>query len=289
MKKAKSDYRAGRIRRILLSKQFCITILVVMSLLSVICLIKVILGFLPVKQFVCEGDTYYKVLEISSASGIKEGDKLYRINKSEAKKKILKECPYVKDVKIKAKFPNTVCFVIEEKEPGWYLEFGDEFYSLDYDMELLARETEESKIIKRGLTKLYLPDLEEIIISDNEDKPNVPVFASEDEQVRKETLKIIDTFRTHQIKSRLSKLDVSNRFEIKLEIDNSFEVNFGDMSGFDIKMKALVQVLDEAKNKHKFVGGTLTWTKGTSETAGTFALKGLLPELDAEKIPEGSE
>ena len=289
MKETKSGYTAGRIRRILLSKQFCITVLAVMSLLTLICLIKVILGFLPVKQFVCEGDTYYHVMEISSASGIKEGDKLYRINKSEVRKKILKECPYVKDVKIKAKFPNTVCFVIEEKEPGWYLEFGEEFYSLDYDMELLARETEESKLVKRGMTKLFLPDLEEVIISENEDKPNVPVFASEDEQVRKETLKIIDTFRTHEIKSRLSKLDLSNRFEIKLEIDNSFEVNFGDMSGFDIKMKALVQVLEEAKTKHKFIGGTLTWTKGSSETAGTFALKGILPEPNTEEMPEGSE
>lgn len=288
MKKAKSEYGTGKMRQILLSKQFCITVLVLMSLLALICLIKVILGFLPVKYFVCEGDTHYEVLEISSASGIKAGDKLYRIDKSDVEENILQKCPYVKTVKITTKFPNTVCFVIEEKEPGWYLEFGDDFFSLDYDMELLVKEDEDKKIIERGLTKLVLPDLEEVIISENKDKPNVPIFSSDDEQVRKESLKIIDTFRTHSIKSRLSKLDISNRFEISLEIDNSFEVSFGDMANFDIKMKALMRVLDEAELAG-FIGGTLTWTKGSSETAGTFALKGILPAIDTEKTTERSE
>ena len=288
MKKDKSEISTGKMRRILLSKQFCITVLVVMSLLALICLVKVILGFLPVKQFVCEGDTHYEVLEIASASGIKAGDKLYRIDKSDVEKSILQKCPYVKSVKIKSKFPNTVCFVIEEKEPGWYLEFGGEFFSLDYDMELLVREKDDIKIKERGLTKLVLPDLEEVIISENKDKPNVPVFASDDEQVRKETLKIIDTFRTHSIKSRLSKLDISNRFEISIGIDNSFEVEFGDMANFDIKMKTLMRVLEEAA-KEGCIGGKLTWVKGASETAGTFALGNIVKEDKVETTTERSE
>ena len=133
-----------------------------------------------------------------------------------------------------------------------------------------------------------MPDLEEVIISENKDKPNVPVFSSDDEYVREQTLKIIDTFRTHEIKSRLSELDLANRFQIKMEIDNSFEVSFGEMDNFDIKIKTLMKVLEEAKGAG-YAGGTLTWTKGASETAGTFAFKGVLPDIDTEETTERSE
>lgn len=277
MKKAKSQRSTGRLRRILLSKQFCITVLVLMSLLAIICLTKVILGFLPVKYFAVEGNTHYEVVEVSSASGIKSGDKLYRIDSGAVEEELLQKCPYIKEVKIKKQFPNTLCFVIEEKEPGWYIELGGAYFSLDYDMELLALERDVEKVIKRGMTRLVLPELEELSVGQYKDKPNVPVFASDDEHLRRETLEIIDTFRTHSIKSRLTKLDLTNRFEISIEIDGCYEVNFGDASNFETKMKLLDGVLGEAQNKG-YVGGTITWTP--SGKSGQFFLKGKLPALE---------
>ncbi len=287
MKKARAKQNTGRMRRILLSNQFCITVLVVMTLLALFCLTKVVLGFLPVKQFLCEGDTQYDVVEIVSASGIEQGDKLYKIDKDEAEEMILKNCPYVKSVEIDTVFPDTICFVIEEKEPGWYLEFGNEYYSLDYDLELLVLEYNKDNVTSRGLTKLVLPQVEEVIIKDNKEEPNVPMFAGDDEQLRRETLEIVDKFRTHAIKSRLSMLDLSNRFEISMSIDDAYEVNFGDMSNFDIKMEELQKVLDWAQNKG-YVGGRLTWTMGSAETLGTFAFRGDLLVPDTENSTEES-
>ena len=80
MKKAKRKETNGKLRRVLLSKQFCITVMVIMSLLALICLIKVILGFMPVKHFTVKGETHYDISEIISASGIRSGDKLYKID-----------------------------------------------------------------------------------------------------------------------------------------------------------------------------------------------------------------
>ncbi len=283
MKKARSQQNTGRMRRILLSNQFCITVLVVMTLLAIICLAKVILGFLPIKQFTCEGDTQYHIVEIVSASGLKQGDKLYKIDEDEAEEMILKNCPYVKSVEIETVFPSTLCFVIEEKEPGWYLEFGNEYYSLDYDMELLVMETDEKKVTSRGMTKLVLPEVEEVIISSEMEEPNVPVFASDDEQLRKETLEIIDKFRTHEIKSRLTMLDLSNRFEISMTIDHKYEVSFGNMDNFDIKMKKFMASLNIAQDP-KYAGGTLTWT----DTIGDFSFRPINAAPDVEEPIDGS-
>ena len=278
MKKTKRIDRKARLRKILLSRQFCITLLVVMGLLVFICLVKVVLGFMPVKHFTVEGDTHYDVIEIINASGIRSGDKLYRINEKKAEEKLIKGCPYIKSVKIKQKFPNTVCFVVEEQEPGWYIQVGKDFYGLDYDMKVLLETYVEDDFIDRGLTKLVLPELKEVIVGE------LPRFAKDEDQLE-ETLKIIDLFRTNEIKSRLTGLDLSNRFEIKLEIDNSYEVYFGDISSFDIKMNFLTEVLKEAENRG-YGSGTIRW----DEPYSTFALDPIYSdpsEKEDENVEEG--
>ena len=268
MKKAKGKASSGKLRKVLLSQQFCITVFLIMSLLALICLIKVVLGFMPVKHFKLEGETHYDISEIISASGIRSGDKLYKINENSAESKIVKGCPYVKTVRIKRSFPNTVCFVVEEQEPGWYVQVGNDFYGLDYDMKVLLETYIEDDFIERGLTKLTLPELETLIVGE------LPKFASDDPQLMKETLKIIDAFRTHEMKGILTGLDLTNRFEIKLEIDNSYEVYFGDMTSFDVKMKALTEVLRKSTVEYGYAGGTITW----DEAYSSFALKGEFPD-----------
>ena len=83
MKKATRIERQGILRKILLSKQFCISILVIMSLVAFISVIKVVLGFMPVKNYTVVGDTHYDINEIIDAAEIQSGDKLYKINKKE--------------------------------------------------------------------------------------------------------------------------------------------------------------------------------------------------------------
>lgn len=278
MKKAKRHDRSGILRKILLSKPFCITVMVIMALLAFICLIRVILGFMPIKNFTVEGDTHYDIVDIINAADIRSGDKLYKINKKASEQKIVKNCPYIKTVKIKQKFPNTVCFVVEEQDPGWYIKVGKSLYGLDPDMKILLETFKEDDFIERGLTELTLPELESVVVGE------LPDFASDDEHTMTETLKIIYAFRTHDIKARLTGLDISNRFEIKLEIDNAYVVHFGDMASFDIKMELLEGVLDEAKKKN-LVSGTITYEK----ISGTFALQGEYGDPDQSNGEESTE
>lgn len=279
MKKAKGKKSNTRLHKIMKSPQFCITVLVVICLLALICLVKVVLGFMPIKHFTVSGETTYDITEIVSASGIRSGDKLYKIDKKTAIDKLTKGCPYIKTVKIKQQFPNTVCFVVEEEEEGWYIQVGKDFYGLDYDMKVLNESYVEQDFIDHNLTKLVLPELEEVIVGE------LPRFASDDEQLRKETLEIIDAFRTHEIKDRLSGLDLSNRFQIKLEIDNSYVVSFGDIRSFDTKMKFLIEVLKEASERYGYSGGVITWDADYS----SFALDGEYPDPSETESEEATE
>ena len=236
MKKAKGLRIA--IDKVLLKKILTVAVCV----FAVVCLVMLLSLFFSVRAFELEGDTLYDINEIIDASGVRSGDRLFWLNESKIEKKLISECPYIKDVKIKQKLPNKVCFVIEELTPGWYVQVGNDFYALDYDMKVIHETFDEEKLKSRGLTKLVIPELESLVIG------KVPAFAGNDEHLRTETLKIIDTIRNHPIKERLNYLDLSNRFQIKMVIDENYEVDFGDMNDAATKLKTIQKLIEQTKN-----------------------------------------
>ena len=222
--------------------------------------------FFSVRAFEVEGDTHYELGELIDLSGIRLGDRLYWLNKGRAEKKLLDSCPYLKDVKIKSKFPNKICFSVEERVAGWYVQIGDDLYALDYDLKVIHETEKEEGLTVRGMTRLVLPELNSAIVGE------YPGFASGDEHLMTETLKIIDAVRTHSIKERLTYLDLSNRFEIKMTVDGAYDINFGDMEGYEDKLKLIVETISVEKEKGYSGGeisigssGELYWRPAFSE------------------------
>ena len=225
----------------------------------------------PVKKFEIKGDTHYEQEELIDASGIRLGDRLYWLNAKKAEDALLEGCPYLKNVDIKRKFPNKICFEVEESVPGWYIQVGEELYALDYDLKVLLETSKEDSLIERGLTRLVLPELKSAIIG------KVPEFAPKDEHLRTETLKIIDSIRTHKIKERLTYLDLSNRFDIKMTVDETYTVNLGDMSNFKTKFD-LIEAEIESAESVGYIGGEINVINPDAHS-----FRGYYPEV---QIPE---
>jgi hypothetical protein len=259
------------IKAIMLSKKFFIAMIAVMGALALVCLVCVFFRFVGIGEFEIEGETDYKLSELVSASGLRTGDRLYEVNSKEAEELLLRGCPYLKSVNVKKKFPNKICFEVEERVLGWYIEISDDYYALDYDMLVLLETYDEEALIERGLTKLVLPELESAMCD------YLPEFGRGDEHLISETLKIVDTFRTHSIKERLTYLDLSNRFEIKLTIDGSFDVKIGDMNNMDTKLKTVVEVI-EAQTDKGYVGGEINMITPTS-----YSFKGVFADAPEEE------
>jgi cell division protein FtsQ len=253
-----------------LKKIFTVAVLIV----AAICLVALLSLFFSVRAFELEGDTLYDINEIIDASGVRSGDRLFWLNESKIEEKLISECPYIKSVKIKQKLPNKVCFVIEERVSGWYIQVGNDFYALDYDMKVIHETFNEEMLKERGLTKLILPELNSLVIG------KVPEFASEDEHLRTETLKIINTVRNHPIKERLNYLDLSNRFQIKMVIDDTYDVDFGDMNDAETKLKTIEKMIEQTR-KDGYAGGRIT---PISSTEYNFSPK--FPD-DAQESGEG--
>ena len=265
------------IKAIMLSKQFFIVTVSAMGVLALVCLTCVFFRFIGIGEFEIKGETDYKLSELVSASGLRTGDRLYEVNEKEAEELLLRGCPYLKSVEVKKKFPNKICFEVEERVLGWYIEISEDYYALDYDMQVLLETYDEESLIERGLTKLVLPELESAMCD------YLPEFGRGDEHLISETLKIVDAFRTHSIKDRLTYLDLSNRFEIKLTIDDAFEVKIGDMSNIETKLKTVLEVI-ETQLDNGYVGGEINMITPTS-----YSFKGVFADAPSGEQESGSD
>ena len=263
------------IKAIMLSKQFFIVTVSAMGVLALVCLTCVFFRFIGIGEFEIKGETDYKLSELVSASGLRTGDRLYEVNEKEAEELLLRGCPYLKSVEVKKKFPNKICFEVEERVLGWYIEISEDYYALDYDMQVLLETYDEESLTERGLTKLVLPELESAMCD------YLPEFGRGDEHLISETLKIVDTFRNHVIKERLTYLDLSNRFEIKLTIDGAFDVKIGDMSNMETKLKTVLEVI-ETQLDNGYVGGEINMITPTS-----YSFKGVFADTPADE--QGSD
>lgn len=271
MRKGKARYF---IKEIMLSKQFFIATVSVMGVLALICLVCVVFRFIGVGSFEIKGETDYQLSELISASGLRTGDRLYEVDEKKAEERLLESCPYLKSVEVKKKFPNKICFEVEERVLGWYIEIGEDYYALDFDLLVLLETYSEESLIERGLTKLVLPELESAMCD------YLPEFGRGDEHLVSETLKIVDIFRSHDVKQRMTRLDLSNRFEIKLTVDGSFEVSLGDISNIETKLKTVIEVI-ETQLDNGYVGGEINMITPTS-----YSFKGVFAEQSEEQNEE---
>ena len=273
----RKDETRRKIKAFILSKHFFVALMALMCVLALVSLLLVFLRFVGVGKFEVKGSTGYDLSEQISASGIRSGDAMFSVNEKDAEDKLIEKCPYLKSVDVKKKFPNKVVFKVEERVLGWYLQVGDDFYALDYDLRILLETYDEASLIERGLTKLVLPELESAVCDE------LPEFGNDDEQLIVETLKIIDSFRTHEMKSRLTYLDLSNRFEITLTIDSAFEVNIGDMSNIETKLATVKSTIAKSMEKG-YVGGELNMITPTS-----FSFRGYFAQESFEETPKQTE
>lgn len=93
--------------------------------------------FFEVKHVEVTGTSRYLPEYVASLSGVESGDKLLFINKFEISQNLFTELPYVKAVKVRRSFPNTVLLEVTERKPAAKLLSGGISYIIDEDAYLL--------------------------------------------------------------------------------------------------------------------------------------------------------
>ncbi len=95
--------------------------------------------FFQVRNIEVNGNKFYTDDEISVASSVAEGDNLFFINRFSVASRIFAKLPYVEEVSIDRKLPNSIIIQVVESEAIACIETDNGLWSIDKSCKLLSK------------------------------------------------------------------------------------------------------------------------------------------------------
>ena len=215
-------------------------LLLIMCGLIIFCAIRFTRGFMKISVFEITGDSPYESEEIINASGLKRGDKLYDIDKEAVIYSIKLKCPYVNNVKVESKFPNKLKINVDSFSAAYYVEIFGDYYALDSNMRVLEETADNTKFKNARIPMLCIPNIKTALVGSE-------LIYGETEAEIKFVEEFLSVLRSSSFTSRLTLVDIDNRFEIYVQVDGNINVYMGNADKTKEKLKAVETALSDPR------------------------------------------
>ncbi len=205
--------------------------LIVGALSLLIGLVLLILPTFRVGEIVVSGNTMTSTEEIIAASGVQVGDEVVGINLQTVANQIQSKCP----VRVKVKLlPNKLEITVTERET-LYIEYGDQYFSLSEDLEVLA--VSDSAEEFGGLILAKLPPIEKLSIGQK------VVFCNQTVD-RSYITDMLGWLEERSLSDRVRLLDVSEKYHVSYVLDGTHQIVVGSVSELAVKQRLAEEILE---------------------------------------------
>ena len=204
------------------------------GILTFLCVLAGICAFLVSPVFtiknieITEMEKYTKD-EICEMVNIKEGMNMFLFNRFSAMK-TLKSNTYIESAKISYKLPDTVAITIDERKVRGYVPYMGSYLYIDEE----GRVLEVSSEMNRALPVVYGLNFSSFTLGEKIEAENKEAFDI--------MVNIAYLMSKYELLDMVVKIDVSNPDKI-LAYVNKVEVNLGDMSNGDRKIRTMAEVI----------------------------------------------
>lgn len=188
--------------------------------------------FLKVKTVTVVGDTRYDALELAQASQIPVGSNMFFLNKFAARDRIFAGHPYLDEVTIRRRLPDTVEITVTECVPVAAVQTGEGYWLIDAKGKLLENITYDQAVQTCLVTGMEIKE------------PKVGDYATfSDEEKAKALFTILNTAQNSAILKEIMGIDMQKLFEIKLQYTDRFTVELGTIEDLEKKISFLESVI----------------------------------------------
>ena len=219
--------------------------------------------FFRSKNVVVSGAEKYDAWQIREASGILPSDNLLTINRAQISGRIMAKLPYVSDVRVQIRLPDTVLIEIVELQVSYAVEATDgNWWLMDAQGKLVeqvssAEAKSHTKILGVVLTS---PKVGEKAVA-KEPEPQatqtegetVPVTVQAKEQLAV-ALNIVQQLENVGILGDVVSVDVTSLGSIELWYGQRYQILLGDSARIDYKIDAMKQAIEQSSD---YEGGIL--------------------------------
>ena len=167
--------------------------------------------------------------EICEMVNIKEGMNMFLFNRFYAMK-TLKSNTYIESAKISYKLPDTIAITIDERKVRGYVPYMGSYLYIDEE----GRVLEVSSEMNRALPVVYGLNFSSFTLGEKIEAENKEAFDI--------MVNIAYLMSKYELLDMVVKIDVSNPDKI-LAYVNKVEVNLGDMSNGDRKIRTMAEVI----------------------------------------------
>ena len=215
---------------------------------SVLAMVMALSVFFKVEVIKVSGAKAYSEWDVREASGIEIGDNLLTFSEPRASGQIQAKLPYVNEVRIGIKLPDTVIIYIEELEVAYAAKCSNGIWWLITSEGRVVEQIDDVRA--ESYTQIEGITLDNPVVNESavavEDSPQGvdPSQSTEETQVVTVTnaqrlsaaLTILQALENNGIVGEAASVNVTNLNAIVLWYGTRFQVNLGDISNVDVKI-----------------------------------------------------
>ncbi len=185
----------------------------------------------PIKKITAKGSKIYSEEQIVNACGIKSGDNLIVVSQDKALENLKKTLPFIQSIEFDRSFPDTLKIkVTDAKEKICYI-VNDKYYTVSEDGWVLNSYDKRPKALT-------------LIISDGIKCKVGSKLEITDKNIKELYAKIDDTLKYYKLKADY--INLTDRLQIKVKVENRFIVNLGSSKDMEPKIKHLKAMLQKS-------------------------------------------
>lgn len=239
--------KRNRRRRRLGALQMLLSILIIAAAISFGITI-----FFRVSSITVEGARKYTEDQVKEASGIELGSNLVMLNKTQTAGVIMESLPYVSKVIISRILPGSVVIRIDESRPiAVILSDYSDYWLLDKSGKLLERVNEEtaSQYMQIIGVKLLAPTAGKKITLSEAQKDRQTVIPQ-----------LLTAIDDNGLTEHIVSVNVDKSYDLKLQYEQMYSVELGDISEIDYKIKYLVTIIPKLEETNPGKQGVIDLT-----------------------------
>lgn len=170
----------------------------------------------------------YTADDVRAFLDIKENTNLITYDNRRAERSLLYEFPYLEEIEINKVFPSTLEIIITENKGTMYIEIGEDVFILSSGGRVLEI-NDDPFYDGKNRTRLTAPDVKRCVCGEDivfEKPDTLAIISSITEQLDK-----------YGLTDKITSLDVTDKFDVRLMYDNRFEIRFGTFEQPENKIK----------------------------------------------------
>ena len=235
-------------------KKFLLKVLIVLSIVIAILLVMSI--FFKVKHVEVSGTDKYSAYDIRVASGIQDGESLWSLSGAQVSGRIITELPYVKQVRMGIKLPDTVQIYIEElkvtyaaqaTDESWWLLSADgkvvdtvNFADAQSHTQILGIRLADPKVGQAAVAEEVGQDATGETVTEE----TAPVTVKGSERLAM-VVSVMKNLEEAGILGEMKSIDVTNVGHIELWYGDRFQIDLGDQTDVGFKIKSAKAAIDD--------------------------------------------